>query len=277
MSSKYLETISAEIEFNTGKKINIPEMKFNGLTVIVGQNGTGKTMALKVSWFVMYLLYNYRAIALLAPESLQEIVERDFPLISKTTFGPEDFMKFRATINGTWGSKYEMTLQIENNELKQFNIEIEDPEEFLAVGIGGIPQFNSKQCRTFDAYERYLDILEITGLHEFRTYEDALKLYKHFKLYDIIWMENVRKHVRDIEENPEEFNRKPSVEYVTYAFMGQNPSTGNEKEVLTAEWKNFKGFTAKDEIPYVILGDDEIPLSKLSDGEQALIMMSIFN
>jgi hypothetical protein len=198
------------------------------------------------------------------PTEIDAIMQHEIPLITKATFGKDSVYKCKVNISGFQGCNYKFGFKYKNEELKDFYLEIEDPETFIVGGGLAIPQFNSKNARLFSDYERYLDLLDILGMPMIKNHEEALKLNKQFKLFDILWFESLRARIRRLETEP------LTLDKMDFIFKDRAADSRLDSDA-------FEKFIAKDDIPYVVTKNGkEAPLSELSTGTQALLMITVF-
>ena len=263
MSTSIIETIQGDLNFGDDDKISLARMtNMRDLNIIVGMNGIGKTIVLKTSWYITYNLFIYKLYTMLAPDQADDLFINEVPKIFKATYDTEDNFGCDVEIEGTLGSKYRLRLGIENEKVTRFDLDIEDPEKFAEVQMG-LPQFNSKHARTFNAYLSYVKLMERLGIKQFETHDQAVDISEEFKLYDILWFEKVRGVCKTLEEEP---------------LPIDDPKLRQLKSMLDAamDLKEVKAFGAKDNIPFVIMESGKTKkFHKLGSGTQAILMLSL--
>ena len=256
-----LSGIKGTLTFGNEDEISIPELTdMRELTLMVGANGVGKTLILKTVWFVTYSLEIYNLFALMGIPADQAFQE-EVPKIFKATYDADDKFGCDLIIKGERGSSYKFRLVIKDSKLADLSFDIDDPEKFAAYQVG-MPKFNSKQARTFNSYEQYLQLLKMHNVDSFKSHDEALKVKNFFKLYDILWFEGIRQKIRDIDGIPENDIVRRGLELV---------------EDGAIDMEGFTHFEAEDEVPYVVFENGKKKkLSSLGAGTQAMLMMAVF-
>jgi len=269
-----IEKFSGKVKFNKREKyFEFPEIDTMGrLNVLAGVNGSGKTLYMTMVWYTAYVLTNYRIHFLMNPTEIDKTMQYEIPLITKATFGKDSVYKCKVDISGFQGCDYKFGFKYKNEELKDFYLEIEDPEAFISGGGVAIPQFNSKNARLISDYERYLDLLDMLGLPMIQNHEQALKLVKQFKLFDIVWFESLRAKIHRLQTEPLTLDNHRGYDKFKMEFALENGAAD-----VRLDPDNFEAFIAKGDIPYVVTKNgEEAPLSDLSAGTQALLMLTVF-
>lgn len=146
----------------TNPKMDI-DMEFNQILILVGQNGTGKTLVMKLSW----ALTTAASVAFAVPTQKLETV---LQTILDSTFDAQDFDGFMS-ITYTEGSVLSATL-IKGQVVSAEVIFSPKAKQFPP------PIFMSSTMRTFDQIKNFLKTKKLVP--------DISQLYK---LYDIVYVE----------------------------------------------------------------------------------------
>jgi len=161
-------------------KMTIEKMSFNQLCILVGQNGTGKTLVLKINW-CMAMISNTIIGAKLMNIPSDNIKNAQY--IFDKSFDDQNF-------NGTIEVHYEnATLSITFDSGIVKNVNMEHDED---ITPNAPPIFMSKETRTFDSYIHYMKlkkVFKIEGEMIKMSEEQIEKLLVMYKLYDILFME----------------------------------------------------------------------------------------
>jgi len=241
-----------------GETIELPPVEFGRVNVIVGANGNGKTLLLKIIWFINYCLYIYKILKVINPTQADTLFKIELIKIINLSFEYEETLSCNIIIDGNSGSDYTFGIEVENNKLVNFILNIDDNKSFIDE-VGGVPRFAGGDTRSFGRYENYVNTLEIFNITSINNHDDALKIRKFFRLYDIIFYENLRNTL--VSEN-------------RLKIFNQNMT--NIEELLTDDiFSKDHEIVVKDMIPFVKTQDKLKKMSALSSGSQNMIMMLV--
>lgn len=151
------------------------------LTIVCGENGTGKSLLLKLTWLTtaftsMVILRNNSGIEILKNKTDKEILKELFD----ASFEEQNFegvFEFRDDLGIL---KFEMV----NGEVTKLELTLKNNL------TAGMPIYLSKEVRGFEVIDRYSKIKKLMNLN-IQTLEDALKMKDMFKVYDVFALENL--------------------------------------------------------------------------------------
>lgn len=177
-----IESISINID--APLKLNIPSMNFNQVCILVGTNGSGKSILLKLNWVISYISESY---LLMKDQGIT-----NFNLLSLAqeafdkSFTEQDF---NGDINVNYKDGNDIVIKIEKGKVLTFDLKF-DKE----LTYSGIPIFMSTNTRTYDDIQRYLMIRKSLGI--IGPIVPALEpqfqqLSKMYKLYDLMFLERM--------------------------------------------------------------------------------------
>jgi hypothetical protein len=265
---KIIERISfhdfGDQDFNF-KELNI---EFNQINVFTGANGVGKSFLFKAAWFMAFTLQLRQAYALLQDPNADENFEKEAEFIFDMTFFDSQDLSGAIQISDEKSEIYIYTISFQNGKIEYFNLDIKDLEAF---GVGEITQvkYASKETRTFEGYERYLKHKENLGVNAFKGLEDFKQFAGVYKIYDILWYENILGTLKHFEDNPQSFEKIKEI----WAMIVDGKDGPNDQAMPTAD-----SFVPKDGHLYLKREDDSLKnISKESAGVQAFVMITMFS
>ena len=248
--------------------LNNMDLEFNQLNVFVGENGVGKSFVFKSAWFASITLNFYKMLAMLGTPNLDERFEQEVNLIFELTFHESEKLSGVLQIMDKTADIYAFTLAMHDGKLDHFQLEIFDQHKFDIGSIESV-KFNSKEARTFEQYEKYSNLKKAFGVEQFTSNQDFKQMGEFYRLYDLMWFEEMAMTIRRFEEEPQLLEK---------IFDKLRPilNTKNVKGDLVV-FRDGNKVIAKDEMLYVQKEDSELSIfSSLSSGEQSLMMMFIF-
>lgn len=224
----------------------------NGINIMVGQNGTGKTLVLKLNFALGTIMaieiansrtaQNYKAPERAmkwkeVPESFN--IEKLAQYVFDNTFTDQNF---NGTIEAKW-EKGSLSLDINTGTvilaIAKYGPEIDTPTPVI---------FMSSEFRTFDAINQYFKIKA-----KCETDEEMLQF---FKLYDLMYCKMLQQRIGESYEIPE-----PIQEALT-GMMGE-------------KW-DIKSLSCKsDGFYFTRENGEERNCASLSKGEQAILNMML--
>lgn len=257
-----VEAMTIDITFDNQSPFNIHVDGINGMMVMIGQNGSGKTMFLTCTWFTTFLLSTYQTLLLLGPDDILfgKMVNDSLAM----TFDGSESLSGMFIFRGQKGGGFEFILQFERGKLINFNIDMKDITKFKEMSIINV-KFNSKDARQFSEYERYLTILEMSGIGHPTTIDDFKKISKLHKLFDILWFENIRLSFNRWEKAGYSEHAKDVIKDFHSNWPSDNDAFGNNPYLKT-----------KDNIPYIISDTVDQKISTFGAGHQAVLMTTLF-
>jgi hypothetical protein len=247
------------------------EIEFNQINVFAGANGTGKSFLFKAAWYMAFTLQLRQVHALVQNPNADKNFKEEAESVFDMTFFDSQDLSGAIQISDGKGEIYIYTISFQNGKIEYFNLDIKDLDAFK---IGEITQvkYASKETRTFEGYERYLTTKNNFGIDSFEGLEDFKKFNGIYKIYDILWYENILATLNHFEEDPQSFETLKGV----WAMIidGQNGKDGsNDPTLPTAD-----SFVAKDGHLFLKREDDSLRnISKESSGTQAFVMLTMFS
>lgn len=243
--AKYNGEIDAPIKFK------FKDFEFSKLALLVGTNGSGKTLILKINWCLSYIAEMFIAKKRAGDNSSTiDMVQYIFD----KSFEDQDF-------NGELGCVFTNTGSIkiifEKGKVTEAIIDIDDDVENQ-----GLPIFMSKDTRTFDAYKRYLQTRKLIGIKgDISMNHPSLmeKLLEQYKLYDVIFLERIIGILL----------QKPII------LKKSMKESLNDTFEITVQIESIGLDENKSELYYVDSTGKVGLLTKLSAGEQSLINMIV--
>lgn len=230
------------VKIDTPVPMNI-DMEFKALCVMVGSNGSGKSLILKLNWVLGTII----GIAVMKKVMTSKggDIDIDIEKLSQYTFDKSfDDQDF----NGTIGADYEngnILVTLENGKIISVVTTL-DPELNLAPS----PIFMSTNMRTFDQIKQYLKIEKMVESEE--------QLTDFYKLYDIAYVKFLQNKIGE--------------GYIANTKF-KNTLNGFDLEKLELESIEM----TDESIYYTNAKGQRLELSILSKGEQAIINMLLAN
>lgn len=228
------------------------EIDYNNIAIFVGQNGSGKTLLLKLIWVTSFISLSF----IEARKKKQNFNTLE---LGQFTFDScFDNQIFNGTIK-TYYNNGDLEIILDNGKIQDIIINFDD-----TIDSASFPIFMSKDLRTFDNIHRYLKLrktLKINGNLNVNLLEEFKELQGFYKLYDIMYVERLLTQLKHQEYE------------VTQKFK----DTLSNYDLDKLKIKSF-GFNEIDSYFYYLNEDDDkINLSTLSAGEQSLINIFLCN
>lgn len=239
-----------QITINITKPMTMSHMdlKYNKLMLLIGNNGSGKSLILKLTWVLSYIVHldfnaiQMRVLGFNTKTIAQWVFDNSF---DDNNFTGEIIMVFRDSPIEL-GSSIRITL----NEGKVEDLEILFESDLTTVSM---PRFMSTNIRLFSNMKIYFKMRKAEG----NTFNDDFmqKALDYYKLYDILMMElMIAKHTELSIEKLNEFLKR-------YDFKEEYKEFGFDQNAA-----DFYLINSKDEKKY---------MSTYSNGEQSLVNMTI--
>ncbi len=247
-------------------------VEFTSLNVLTGMNGSGKTLIMKFAWFAGYVLQAYKLMLVIDPENSDKLFAEMLQKVFRWTFDEPQDMIGTISIQDVNREKFDLTVAFKDGDMDYFDIDVIDPKEFSVGSIASV-QFNSKEARTFTQYAKYLKIKKKFGITEL-TEENLDEICDIFKLYDVLWFENLQRTVDDLTTNGLNpiFTSVTGRSALNSIFAGADSAIEIDSDKTTlVEVKQEEG------VPIFIMANgDEKRSTSLSSGQQSMLMMTIF-
>ena len=245
--------------------VKLPEnISLNKLNIFCGTNGSGKTLVLKSSWFMLFSLNMYKMLGLMQTPNIDEAFKEQLDIMFDMTFSNKEKISGAIMVQDSDDSIVKYVININEGEIEYFNINVIDPAKF---GVGEINQirYNTREARTFKQYERYRKFKTRLGV-TINDMKSIQELGEFFRLYDIMWFEELEFAIKRYEKYPEEVQ----------------PKILKWSETFNAESNKFDMPLMKDvffedgSMYFATEKDPKISIADLSDGIQSLIMLTFF-
>jgi len=263
-----LERLKFDEFKGTGFEFNDFEVDFQKLAVLVGVNGSGKTMILKTAWFSSLALNIYKTLALAGVPNIDEMFTNEVNAMFELTYHQSEELNGAIQISDRDLDIFEFSLITRNGKLDNFQLNIFDKEKF-DHGVVENVRFNSKNARTFEQYENYIKIRKTIGIDRITSNDDVKKLAEFYRLYDILWFEDIKNTIDGFSESPETLDSLLGV----LGPILDGDAGFKDMEVFKGNVK----IIAKDSLLYIHDEDGHHKsFSSLGSGEQSILMMFLF-
>lgn len=220
-------------------KMDIPSMEFKSIMITVGQNGSGKSLVLKINWAVATIISTVvNAKAMGVPVDSTMIAQ----YVMDNTFTDQNF-------NGEIIANFDngiIELVIEEGKIVRAGCEVDPMVKQVST-----PIFMSTDMRTFDQIKTYFKMQEMLKSDE--------KMLEMYRLFDIVYVKMLEQKLKGGWNATNGF--KDSI----------NGFTGMEKYT-------YDSFHIEDGDVKLMDEDGEVrSLCTFSKGEQSLINMILAN
>ncbi len=260
-----LEIGSKEDDFNMDM-----EIEFNQLNVLVGMNGSGKTLIMKFAWFAGYMLQVYKVTMATENEKTEEVFAGLMQNVFNWTFDETGDITGTISVHDKTKEKFNFNVTFEEGRLSNFTMDVINPKEFTLSTVQGV-QFNSKTARTFDNYAQYLKIKKLNNI-TILTPDSLNTICEYFKLYDVVWFENVYRKVKDMIDNglSPRITEGAGRGALSTIFAGADAGPSDRYLVSIKEQAGNEG------MPIFVMDDgSEKKALRLSSGQQSMLMMTL--
>lgn len=197
------------IKIDSPMQLNFTEIEFNKLSIFTGTNGSGKSLILKFNWLCSTFIN-----LLIAKNGIKEGISVDntqlFEYLFKNTFVDNNF-------NGYIRCFYpnnSLSVAFTNGSINSLVIDGD-----LDLNSYSITQFLSKETRTFDSVDKYLQLKKLlnvgSDILDMAKSENSEKLLSMYRIYDIFFIEGFINKTKDgfiIEEKYKEDLTKFGIE-----------------------------------------------------------------
>lgn len=241
------DTLSLDIDAPISMKM---EMKHNMLNLLTGLNGSGKSLILKLTWALSYLMESIitakeNSLSYDETQLIQEIFDKSFT--------DQDF---NGTIKQTFTEGAFVSIEFMKGKVQ--NVDISIPQGTLP---GGVPIFMSTGTRTYEQIKQYLVFRKqagIMGPANARNAQELTKMTEMYPLYDVVFIERMIERLFVYPyEVPENLVNMLKDDYRLGKF----------------EVREIGIDLTKPDIYYLTEEGDRKSLTTLSKGEQSLVNM----
>ena len=244
------------------------DIEFSKLNIFAGMNGVGKTFIFKTAWFASNALNIYKALSMMGAPKLDEIFEEEVNRLFRLTFHEHEKLSGTMQISDKESEIFTFTIAFNEGTLDHFQLDIRDMKRFEVGDIQKI-KYNSREARTFEAYNRYFKTKKMLGIDAPQSNDDFEKLGEWYRLYDMMWFEEMYQIIKRYEENPEALE-------AFYTLLTQIGTKDLVEEI--SPFREGHKLVAKEGILYDRQPDGNLKdLATLSSGEQSILMMLLFS
>lgn len=262
---KIINAVQFELSFDKQKPFVFDIQDLNRLSVFAGANGSGKTVIMQLIWFMGFISVSYKALLRLDyPNKDKYIVELIETLLPCTW----DFetIDLNLTLFSN-NNQYRIDLVVKDSKVDYFNFGTGDIKIFLESGPDRVV-FGSKNSRQFVDYERYISIRNRLFGPTQIDLKEMIEMKDMYKAYDILWFEDLEKKFFRWHQTgiPTEIQRRVKRMLANFPNIDENddnPLFFIDTKLGINKIINDSG----EKVPTV--------LSKLSSGEQSMLMMLI--
>ncbi len=250
------------------------EVPLNKLNVLVGANGSGKTLMMKFAWFAGYMLQAYKVLLVVEPEKTDELFAEMMQKVFRWTFDEPDDMFGSIAIRDKNLEKFNFSVVFKDGKMNHFVMDIIDPEEFKMGNIQGV-QFNSKEARTFEQCARYIKLKKKFGI-ETLTDDGLDELCEFFKIYDVLWFEQLIHKVKQFacDGLPETLTSATGRGIMHSIFIGAAEGADDVEKPST----DLVSIKDDGGLPLFVMADgSEKKATSLSSGQQSMLMLLLFS
>ena len=235
--------------------IQMPEVEIESrsLSVLVGVNGSGKSVVLKIRWLLGTTLASY--VAILA-SGLDNPDAQMYHLIDELIEGTFSDIE---TIHGGISIENDIcdfNISLASGKVQYFEVNIKNRAAFVKEASRGA-SFCSKNTRTFDQYQKYLKLKNKLGVDSPEKIKD---MYDFYKLYDIQRFEQLANTLASHARG--DIDLMPAFNNVIYTL-----GSGIKEDSLEV----IEG------IPWATKENSRLRLASLSSGEQSMFMLTAFS
>ena len=182
MSKSIGHIMAMSLDITQPTKFDIPKMDFNQLSIFVGKNGSGKSLIMKLNW-CFSMIANYYASGKLF--NLIIDYKKQFQFIMDKSFDEQNF-----------DGKIEVFFENANvvAEFKEGKVTYVDFNSDESVTPNKFPVYMSVNTRLFSSFISYMQIkktMGITNTFQIFTEQELLKLTNIYKLYDLLFIEQM--------------------------------------------------------------------------------------
>ena len=222
MSIQQIKNVSINLK---DPHIDVTEMSLNELIILVGPNGSGKTLVNKFVWFLSSMMHMYSEI----PKEIFKLKESAQFVLSHTF----DDIHFTGTVSITFDNDSKITVGMNDGEVLNAVIDLTNETDTYPN-----PIFMSTGMRLFTNINQYLSLRNRINNNQPELAQESLgELLKDYKMYDIFHVEKL------IKKCPVDLNQEMLKQY---DFAEDNlPTTLNVTPDLKGFVLNYTDGTSK--------------------------------
>ncbi len=254
-------------DFEIGTKDGF-RLEFSQINIIAGANGSGKTFVMKFAWFAGYILQIYKIALQMTPNKVDEVFATNVQKIFGYTFDYSEELTGSVMITDTKEEIYRLVISFKEGKLDYFNIDMINPDKFSIGEIQNI-RYNTKDARTFNQYNTYMKLKKRLGITAL-TEEAVDDICGFFKLYDVMWFENINQRVKEYARDG--INGVFDTDEAKALFGSVFARDGSDTSELS-----LVNIEEDDDLPLFIMSDgSQRKAMSLSSGQQSMLMILMF-
>jgi hypothetical protein len=270
-----LEKLSVDIQLDNdgGAKIALMDMDFSSLNIFTGMNSAGKSIIMKMAWFISYMLQGYKASFLMGFPNWEKQFKEEVDLAFRYTFHSSESISGYIEASDKDRQIFSFILSFKEGELDRFNLDIINHEKFRMGDIVNVA-YASNKTRSFLAYKQYIRLKKALQISNLLTSSNLEKICEIHPLYDVLWFEKISAQLdKYMEEGIGNADQEMLAKYTDLIFS----AIGRTNDIET-----FTGFAKSDdpkedgEIFLTFSTGRRDKLSIMSEGTQSLIMLTFF-
>lgn len=237
-----------KIEIDSPMELNF-DLDYNSLVILIGKNGSGKSLILRLTWVLQYIAQNY----LYSVKFGKNIPIIDF---AQTVFDQSfENQNFNGEISVIFDNEDSLSIFVNKGKITNV-LEIFDKE----TEPSGLPIYMSTNTRLYSDMNKYLILRKlhgVTGVLSPQNEAGMMELLKSYRLYDLLFIEGL---ITDLLNMPNILSKSLKVR-LKNEFEIKEPIVSIGIDLNTPEFY------------YVDDKGERKSMSTLSNGEQALINM----
>jgi len=239
------------------------EVEAKGITLTAGKNNIGKTFMNKLVWYVQHIHGVYTIHRQLSHQTADQMFKEYAKIAFRWTFSEPDEISGSVKIETDDNI---MEIKIEEGEVIGFNHKIIDVESYINNGPG-LSLYCSAPMRSFTEFDKYTSMKKMLNIDPTLPHDDVDKLCQIYKLYDVLWFENIALKIASFKENG--FQEKADI--IEQLITSGDDLLGNNAI------RSVDSFHITEAGPCVRHENgSSIPLSRLSIGSQSMLILALF-
>lgn len=172
----------AIINITNPREMNF-DMNYNALTLLVGTNGSGKSLLLKLTWITSFIM---ESILALKNHNVVQSQEELINFIQETYDNTFEDQNFHGDINFIFEDENNyINIKFNTGKVENLDINLTSDTEFT-----GFPIFMSTSTRAYDDIVKFLKLAKLVN-YNMATGENLNKILEHYRLYDVFFISKI--------------------------------------------------------------------------------------